>query len=361
MTNNRLIKNWLTDKNKVRLLAFILGILIVFPLINMFIGDVDNVNAASTGVVSADKLNVRTGAGTNYDILVVNGAQVKLSKGTEVDILSENGTWYYISAKYNGSTIKGYVSSEYVTITKKEESNTAQKQGKVTADKLNVRTGAGTNYSILVSNSVTVRLEKDTKVTILSTDGTWYYIKATFNGKEIKGYVLSDYVEITQEPVSTSTPNNTLTEKKGVPKKIWVGSRSRNINVGEKISVAPTGFAPSNSLDEVKYWVKDTSVVEVSLDGTLIGKKIGTTLIAVYSAHDKSIKTPIEIKVGKVPKKIWVGTREKLVKLGSTISVAPIGFAPTDALSSVKYWIKDASIVSISEGGVLTNTINRTR
>lgn len=357
MTKNRLIKNCLTDKNKVRLLAFILGILVAFPLISMFIDNGNKVNAASIGVVTADKLNVRTGAGTDYDILVVDGKQVKLAKGTEVNIISEDDTWYYISAKYNDATIKGYVSSEYITITKKEETNTVQKEGKVKADKLNVRTGAGTDYGILVSDNVNVRLTKDTKVTILSVKNEeWYYIEATFNGKVVKGYVSAEYVEVTNEIVNTKKPEATkkpASDKKVVPKKIWVGSRTRTINVGEKISVAPTGFAPANSLDKVKYWVKDKSIVEVSKDGVLIGKKIGRTQIAVYSAYNTKIKTTIEITVGRIPKRIWVGNSNKMVEVGKKISVAPTGFSPKNAVKDVKYWVKDKSIVEVSKDGIL--------
>lgn len=351
----------LLHKNKIRILAFVMGLIMMLPIMSMVFGDGNHSKAAMSGVVIADKLNVRTGAGTDYSILVLDGSLVKLDKGTEIVILSEQDDWYYISCKFNNNEIKGYVSSEYVKVTEKSETSSTETdymEGVVNTSKLNVRSGAGTNYSILLKDNVSVRLEKNTKVTVLSTAGEWYYIKALFNGKEVKGYVSSKYVDVTKTIGTTAQPTKTKnpqsTGKKVAPKKIWVGVRTRNINVGEKISVAPTGFAPKNCLDEVKYWVKDTSIVEVSDDGMLIGKKIGKTLVAVYSAHDKSVKTPIEIKVGKIPKKIWVGKRQRVVKVGETISVKPTGFAPKNSLDEVKYWVKDESVVGISKDGILT-------
>ena len=82
------------DKNKIRILAFVIGMLVALPLMSMLFNDDNNTNAASIGVVTADKLNVRTGAGTNYSIMTMDGNLVKLVKGTEVTIISESGDWY---------------------------------------------------------------------------------------------------------------------------------------------------------------------------------------------------------------------------------------------------------------------------
>ena len=153
----KIMKNRALDKNKIRILAFVIGMLVALPLMSMLFNDDNNTNAASIGVVTADKLNVRTGAGTNYSIMTMDGNLVKLVKGTEVTIISESGDWYYVSSTYNDKEVKGYVSSEYITITKTVEDKVeTTKKVKVTTDNLNVRTGAGTNYSILVSNGVNV-------------------------------------------------------------------------------------------------------------------------------------------------------------------------------------------------------------
>lgn len=70
---------------------------------------------------------------------------------------------------------------------------------------LRVRSGPGTNHSILYQNGEVVQLPKGSPVSILeevpcddgSTSYTWYRIEATFNGKIVTGYVASIYVAVT--------------------------------------------------------------------------------------------------------------------------------------------------------------------
>ena len=69
-----------------------------------------------TGKVTVDKLNVRTGAGTNYPLLA---AYPMLNKGNQVDVCDEvtasnGGKWYYvrIAAKYYGYASANYIVRE---------------------------------------------------------------------------------------------------------------------------------------------------------------------------------------------------------------------------------------------------------
>jgi uncharacterized protein YvpB len=118
--------------------------------------------------VTADVLNVRSGAGTNYSKIgsLTQGAQLNVT-----DKLSSG--WYKIS--YNGKT--GYVSGDYVY--------TPPVIYKVTASNLNVRTGPGTQYSKIgmVSNGTVLNV-------IHKGSNGWF--KISFNGKT--GYVSGDYV-----------------------------------------------------------------------------------------------------------------------------------------------------------------------
>ena len=53
-----------------------------------------------TGVVTANSLNVRKGAGMDYALLKYNNANVYLKKNTVVNITAENATWYKITFSY---------------------------------------------------------------------------------------------------------------------------------------------------------------------------------------------------------------------------------------------------------------------
>ncbi|WP_416420375.1 SH3 domain-containing protein [Priestia aryabhattai] len=146
--------------------------------------------ATVTYKVTASKLNVRSGAGTNYGII---GSVVK---DQTLSVVSKSGSWYKIN--YNGRT--GYVSSDYVqasgTTTAPTTPPAESTTYTVTASTLNVRSGAGTNYASI--GSVT----KGQKLSVMSKSGSWY--KINYNGRT--GYVSSDYVQASGTTTAPTTP-----------------------------------------------------------------------------------------------------------------------------------------------------------
>lgn len=96
-------------------------------------------NTTSTKYVKVNSvLNVRSGAGTNYGVVRT------IANGTKVTVYEEKNGWSRIG---NGE----WVSSQYlVSETSQPTSSSGYKLGryKVTASALNVRSGAGTNYSV---------------------------------------------------------------------------------------------------------------------------------------------------------------------------------------------------------------------
>lgn len=115
----------------------------------------------------------------------------KLNAGNLVDIIGESGTRYQvrIAAKYIGYVEKSNIKNPNAPAAAKEYPFV----GKVTANELNVRTGAGTNYSKLSTYPI---LKKDNLVNVLSatkdtTGNKWYKIKIA--GK-YTGYVSAQYI-----------------------------------------------------------------------------------------------------------------------------------------------------------------------
>ena len=137
-------------------------------------------------------LNMRKGAGTSYAVIT------KLSKGTAVTVHSTSNGWSKITA--NG--VNGYVSSQYLSSTKPSSSNGTTSTTStmyVTPDVgLNVRKGAGTNYSVVTT------LSKGTAVTVHSTSNGWS--KITANG--IEGYVSSQYLSSTKPSTGSSNSSS---------------------------------------------------------------------------------------------------------------------------------------------------------
>lgn len=140
-------------------------------------------NASSKTVsITASSLNVRSGAGTQYQI--IGG----LTKGKNVTVVATSGEWYKI--KY-GSRY-GYINKKYTStaVSDNKESSSADDMESNTqtmyciASSLNIRSGAGTSYA------VTGSIKNGQSVTVLGNNNGWSKIKVG-NGY---GYVSSKYL-----------------------------------------------------------------------------------------------------------------------------------------------------------------------
>ena len=151
-------------------------------------------SAAQTATVTTSVLNVRTGAGTNYSIMS------KVYKGDTLEVIGSSNGWYNIRLS-NGKT--GWVSGDYLSISG-SSTNTESKKGTVTTDTLNVRSGAGTSYSIIS------KVHKGDTVNIVGSSNGWYKIELS-SGKT--GWVSSDYVSIGSSSGSSNGSSSATTNK----------------------------------------------------------------------------------------------------------------------------------------------------
>ncbi len=142
------------------------------------------VSIQALGVVSGTGVRMRSGAGTDYDILKT------LDKGTVVELTAVEGDWYRIS--YEGQ--RGFVSAQYIT--RYDTAGGLNAAGKVTADVLNIRAAAKSGSTSLgtVTNGTVIA------VTGIETGG-WFAV--SYNG--VSGYVASQYVLICSPASITST------------------------------------------------------------------------------------------------------------------------------------------------------------
>ena len=148
---------------------------------------------SNEGTVTADALNVRSGPSTSYSVTT------KLYKGDKVEILETSNGWHKIKAS-NGKI--GWVSGDYIKVSSGSTSqpSTSTTKATVTADSLNVRSGAGTSYSVIT------KLSKGTVVDVLeSASNGWKKIK-TSGGTT--GWASGDYLT-TGSAGNSSTDNST--------------------------------------------------------------------------------------------------------------------------------------------------------
>ena len=151
-------------------------------------------------VTASAGLNLRKGPSTSYAVIKT------LSKGTEVTVISSSNGWSKVSV----GGVSGYVSSDYLSSTKpstgsssSNESTSNTTSTMYTTERLNLRKGAGTSYSVITT------LDKGIAVTVHSSSNGWS--KVSVNG--MTGYVSSSYLSSTKPSNSSSSTDSSTSSK----------------------------------------------------------------------------------------------------------------------------------------------------
>jgi len=162
----------------IGVLFFIVMVLLAVPL-----------GLAGAGTINDNGVNVRSGPGTNYNILNT------LTKGTMITILETRGDWQQIQY----GSLQGWVKSAFISAGNPASSATCRLR--VTGDLVNLRSGPDT-----ASNKVG-QVRKGDILSIIEVDGNWYHIK-TPSG--LDGYIRSDYVakEVAPTPAAPVAPSS---------------------------------------------------------------------------------------------------------------------------------------------------------
>ncbi|MEQ8155680.1 MAG: SH3 domain-containing protein [Clostridiaceae bacterium] len=148
---------------------------------NSFSVTTGNESVSGSGTICnvAVSANMRSAASISSKVIA------SLKSGSRIDIIKAENSWYKVSATVNKLRITGYVHKDYVSL----DSETKKALVDKVPEKLNVREGPGTNYSVIgfVLNGESIE--------ILSSEGNWYKIQySTVTGKK-QGYVLKTYVK----------------------------------------------------------------------------------------------------------------------------------------------------------------------
>jgi len=164
-------------------------ILAVFSFISAYAFAQDN--GVKPGVLSGDKIRVRTGPSTSHKILT------ELRKGTKVNVIAKKSDWYIIEMPQD---IILWISKTLVAVSSEGGKTT----GVIKGEKVNVRTG------IEASDVVVGQVNKGDKISIIGSKEGWYKIRPP---KGFKAYVFAKYVKVddsagvTRDPVRV--PDNT--------------------------------------------------------------------------------------------------------------------------------------------------------
>ncbi|HSQ88286.1 SH3 domain-containing protein, partial [Romboutsia sp.] len=253
--------------------------------------------------VTVNRLNMRSGAGTSYRVIIT------LNKGDVLDVVSENNGWTKV--KYNGRL--GYISSEYLEDIKSESSQEINKE--VNTDSLNVRSGPNTSYSIVGS------LKKGEKVNVISERNGWS--KIDYKGET--AYTSSRYLKnisgILNPPTEPSNPD----EKPESVKEIKVvNTSSLNVRSGPGINYSKVGNLRKDEkigiISESNGWSKIEYKGKVAYTSSQYLTKQGDTTPNPPTEPSNPDEKPEGVKEIKV-----VNTSSLNVRSGPGISYSKVG------------------------------------
>ena len=137
--------------------------------------------------ITASSLRLRGGPGTNYTTLAYG-------HNRDVVVLEEKqGDWYKVI--YNLQT--GYMHADYLQVSTQE--NAELGYGRVNGSRVNLRSGPGTDYSVVGQASLNDRAY------IIGINRQWYKIIY----KDLVCYIRSDYLDLTEIPYENQASANT--------------------------------------------------------------------------------------------------------------------------------------------------------
>ncbi len=158
-------------RTKKILTVLLSAVLLFAPTLPAFAADANS--TAGTVRITSGSLNVRSGPSASSAVIA------SLYKDETVTLLQKNGDFWKIEY---GNGKYGYASAKYIV----QISGSYAARVKTAGGNLNVRTGAGTSYSVRTS------LPNGKTVVVLSKSGDWS--KILYNGKSI-GYVSNGYLD----------------------------------------------------------------------------------------------------------------------------------------------------------------------
>lgn len=231
-----------------------------------------SVYAVNSGTVTTSDLNVRAGAGTNFNSIA------KLNNGDKVTILSEEGDWYKI--QFNGK--EGYVNKKYVTKNSDENSSTSDNtsSSESTSNKTKLISDS-TLYVLPLLNSTKIgQLKNGDEVILVSVNNSWAYVYTENNS----GWIFAKNLESTEIKIGDNSEesSNAISE-----------NTVETNDVSENIVANETENTISNSTNTVTENENTTNTATDSNTTETTNTVNNTTNSNTVSEDKSNIKYPV--------------------------------------------------------------------
>lgn len=275
-----------------------------------------NVSIEETSFSNNYKVNanrnfiLRKGAGSSY-------SKIKTIKKGTVLYITQNSKGYWVKAKDSSGT-EGYVPTK--CINKASGSSIVMKS--TTLDVVNMRRGAGTNYSVITT------IPKGTRVSAIDNSNLKWF-KISYGGKT--GYISNSYAYM-----MFIIPSTISTTSKG-PLSLKYSSVKMYKDCYFQIP------ATNTTKESIKWSSSNNSVASITSDGIIYGKKTGTTTI---KAKTSSKTVSCTLKVANMSGSVNISNKSYTANRAKTIYL-------TSSTSGVKWSSSDTGVATVKDGLVL--------
>ena len=303
------------------------------------------------GVVNADKLNVRSGAGSGYTVTgyLYQGDKVEIYETKTVD----GTTWGRISW--------GWISMDYVDLTGgSAEPEQAIAEGTITATKLHIRNGAGSGNS-----SVGYYLQGD-RVKVYATKT----VDGVIWGRTDRGWISLEYVAFNLEAPKVSVTN---AEASGKVKLTWDAVdgavkyrvyRSAKKSSGYKLlkTTEATSFTNTSAVAGTKYYYYVKAVACNDTTSKASNTVVRTCDLARPAISLSNVESSGKIRIsweaveGAVEYKLYRAT-EKNGTYSLLKTTASTGMTNTGAKAGETYYYKVKAIAADSAANSAYSTV----
>lgn len=137
------------------------------------------------------------------------------------------------------------------------------------------------------------------------------------------------------------------------PKKIYLKTTSKRVDVKGKVRVSVKSVRPKNASKAVRWKSSNPRIARVSKNGVVTGKRTGKVRITATSKRNKRVKKTITIRVKKMTPRVTIASRATAytgVKKTVKATVGPKGVYN----KGVRYKSSNRSIATVSSKGVIT-------
>lgn len=137
------------------------------------------------------------------------------------------------------------------------------------------------------------------------------------------------------------------------PKKIYLQTTSRNVDIKGKVKVSVKSVRPKKASKAVRWKSSNPRIAKVSQKGVVTGRKAGKVKITATSKKNKKVKKSITIRVKKMNPKVTIAKTATMYTGTSKTIKANVG--PKGVYNKgVRYKSSNTKVATVNSKGVVT-------